>query len=47
MHWCKVQSRTNGKVFYVVFLAFTALVAVSTVPLFLHFPAFWRTEFHK
>ncbi|MEH2561644.1 hypothetical protein V1289_001271 [Bradyrhizobium sp. AZCC 2289] len=34
MHWRKVPSRTNGKV-----LAFTALVAVSTVLLVLHFPA--------
>ena len=39
MHWRKVPSRTNGKVFYVVVLAFTALVAVSTVLLVLHFPA--------
>ena len=36
MHWRKVPSRSNGKVFYVVVLA---LIAVSTVLLVLHFPA--------
>jgi hypothetical protein len=39
MHWRKVRSRSNGKVFYVVVLALTGLVAVSTVLLVLHFPA--------
>jgi membrane-associated phospholipid phosphatase len=39
MHWRKVPSRTNGKVFCVVVFAFAALVAVSTVLLVLHFPA--------
>ena len=39
MHWRKVPSRTNGKVFYVVVLALTGLVTVSTVLLVLHFPA--------
>jgi hypothetical protein len=39
MHWRKVPSRSNGKVFYVVALALTGLVAVSTLLLVLHFPA--------
>jgi cell division protein FtsL len=39
MHWRKVPSSSNGKVFYVVLLALTALVAVSTVLLVLHFHA--------
>jgi hypothetical protein len=39
MHWRKVPSRSNGKVFYGVVLALTALVAVSTALLILHFPA--------
>ena len=39
MHWRKVPSGSNGKVFYVVVLAVTALVAVSTVLLVLHFHA--------
>ena len=36
MHWRKVPSSSNGKV---VILALTALVAVSTVLLVLHFHA--------
>jgi hypothetical protein len=39
MHWRKVPSSSNGKVFNVVVLALTALVAVSTVLLVLHFHA--------
>ena len=39
MHWRNVPSSSNGKVFYVVLLALTALVAVSTVLLVLHFHA--------
>ena len=39
MHWRKVPNRSNGKVFYVVVLALTGLVAVLTVLLVLHFPA--------
>jgi hypothetical protein len=39
MHWRKVPSGSNGKVFYVVVLALTALIAVSTALLVLHFPA--------
>jgi hypothetical protein len=39
MHWRKVPSRSNGKVFYGVVLALTALVALSTALLVLHFPA--------
>jgi hypothetical protein len=39
MHRRKVPSRSNGKAFYVVVLALTALVAVSTVLLVLHFHA--------
>jgi hypothetical protein len=37
MHWRKVPSRSNGKVFYIVVLSLTALVAVSTVLVVLHF----------
>ncbi len=39
MHWRKVPSRSNGKVFYLAVLALTALVAVSTLLLVLHFRA--------
>jgi hypothetical protein len=39
MHWRKVPSISNGKVFYVVVLALTALVGISTVLLVLHLPA--------
>jgi hypothetical protein len=39
MHWRKVPSSSNGNVFYVVVLGLTALVAVSTVLLILHFHA--------
>ncbi len=38
MHWRKVPENTNGKVFYGVVLALTALVAVSTALLVSHFP---------
>jgi hypothetical protein len=43
MHWRKVPEKANGKVFYGVVLALTALVAVSTALLVLHFPA-WLTR---
>ena len=39
MHWRKVPEKANGKVFYGVVLALTALAAVSTALLVLHFPA--------
>src|SRR6266550_1388025 len=39
MHWRKVPGKANGKVFYGVVLALTALIAVSTALLVLHFHA--------
>jgi len=39
MHWRKVPSRSNGKVFYGVVLALTALVALCTDLLVWRFPA--------
>jgi hypothetical protein len=39
MHWRKVPETTNDRVFYGVVLALTALVAVSTALLVLHFHA--------
>jgi hypothetical protein len=36
MHWRKAPTGSNGKVFYVVASALTALVAVSTILLILH-----------
>jgi len=39
MHWRKVPGKANSKVFYGVVLALTALIAVSTALLVLHFHA--------
>ena len=39
MHWRKVPETTNDRVFYGVVLALTALIAVSTALLVLHFLA--------
>jgi hypothetical protein len=39
MHWRKVPSSSNGKVFYIVIMALTALAAMSTTLLILHFHA--------
>jgi hypothetical protein len=39
VHWRKVPGKANGKVFYSVVLALTALVAISTALLVLHFHA--------
>lgn len=41
MHWRKSaeQNERQKRSFYLVVLAFTALIAVSTVLLVLHFPA--------
>lgn len=39
MHWRKVPSSSNSKVFYIVVLALTALATLSTVLLVLHFHA--------
>jgi hypothetical protein len=37
MHWRKVPSSSNGKVFYIVVIALTGLAAMSTAVLVLHF----------
>jgi hypothetical protein len=39
MHWRKVPNSSDGKVFYIVVMALTALAALSTVLLVLHFHA--------
>jgi hypothetical protein len=36
MHWRRMPAKANGKVFYIVLLALTASVVVSTVFLVLH-----------
>jgi hypothetical protein len=36
MHWRKAPSESNGKVFYIVVLALSASVAVTTILLVLH-----------
>ena len=39
MHWRRVPSSSNDKVFYLVVIALTALAALSTVLLVLRFHA--------